>query len=122
MNALAQPRQNAGPHGRAYQFVAAHHLDKGILERPNSRYVGDDFGAFLRRNAIPKLHARTDFPLLRTEAGFAILEKLMGDARPTWWRKFRITKEIGELRRDQAELKRRIADRDDRIAQLELKV
>jgi hypothetical protein len=27
--------------------------------------------------------------LLRTEAGFAILENIMGDAKPSWWKRFR---------------------------------
>lgn len=27
--------------------------------------------------------------LIRTEAGFAILENVMGDAKPTWWRRWR---------------------------------
>lgn len=27
--------------------------------------------------------------LLRTEAGFAVLESIMGDAKPVWWKRFK---------------------------------
>lgn len=38
--------------------------------------------------------------LLRTEAGFAILENIMGEARPTWWKRFRQSVERALIRAD----------------------
>jgi hypothetical protein len=40
--------------------------------------------------------------LLRTEAGFAILENIMGTAKPTWWKRFKASVQRSIVR---AELK-----------------
>jgi hypothetical protein len=58
--------------------------------------------------------------LLRSDAGFEILERIMGTAKPVWWRQFRTAKAIGAARQEQAELKRRAAEQDERISQLEM--
>lgn len=58
--------------------------------------------------------------LLRSDVGFEILERIMGNARPVWWKQFRAAKAIGAARQEQAELKRRTAEQDERIAQLEM--
>ena len=60
--------------------------------------------------------------LLRSDAGFEILERIMGNARPIWWQQFKHVKDIGVARRKAAELKRMAADQDARIAQLEMNV
>lgn len=56
--------------------------------------------------------------LLRTDAGFAILENIIGEARPAWWRDFRRSVKRAEVRRQQALLQKEI----DRIDQGELEV
>lgn len=39
--------------------------------------------------------------LLRTDEGLAVLEGVMGDAKPIWWRDFRRSVKRAELRRQQ---------------------
>jgi hypothetical protein len=39
--------------------------------------------------------------LLRTDEGFHILEAVMGDAKPLWWRDFKRSVKRAELRREQ---------------------
>lgn len=46
---------------------------------------------------------------LRSEHGFDLLRHVMGDAAPKWWRGVRKARSIGDLRRQQAELHRRLA-------------
>jgi hypothetical protein len=53
--------------------------------------------------------------LLRSEEGFEILEALLGDARPAWWRSFKRHVEIAELRRRQ-EQQRALLERLEREA------
>ena len=47
--------------------------------------------------------------LLRTEAGFAVLTELMGDARPTWWKRFKKSVALSMLRAEQAAQQKRLA-------------
>lgn len=47
--------------------------------------------------------------LLRSEAGGSLLEHLMGTARPLWWRDFLKAKNLGTLRRELEEQRKRIA-------------
>src|SRR4051812_20169270 len=42
--------------------------------------------------------------LLRSDEGFQILEAVIGDARPVWWRSFKRSVRRAELRRQQAEI------------------
>ena len=58
--------------------------------------------------------------LRRSDAGFEVLERIMGTARPMWWKQFKTAKAIGAARQEQTELKRRAAEQDERIAQLEM--
>lgn len=46
--------------------------------------------------------------LLRTDAGFAILENLMGDAKPLWWKRFKRSVSLAILRADQAAQRKRL--------------
>lgn len=46
--------------------------------------------------------------LLRTDAGLSILEQIMGDARPVWWRRIKRASRMAELRRAQAEQQKMI--------------
>jgi hypothetical protein len=46
--------------------------------------------------------------LLRSDEGLQILEALMGDKRPAWWRGFRRQVEIAELRRRTEQSRRRL--------------
>jgi hypothetical protein len=48
--------------------------------------------------------------LLRSEAGFQILDALMAGAKPTWWAGFKRAVRRAELRRQQAELARAIEE------------
>lgn len=51
--------------------------------------------------------------LLRTEDGLQILEAVMGDARPAWWRKIKRASQLATLRSS-------IAKQEQAIRQLEL--
>lgn len=42
--------------------------------------------------------------LLRSDEGFQILEAVIGEARPVWWRSFKRSVRRAELRRQQAEI------------------
>lgn len=46
--------------------------------------------------------------LLRTDDGLSVLEALMGDARPKWWRKFRRSVELADLRLQQEDTRKRL--------------
>ena len=48
--------------------------------------------------------------LLRTEAGFAVLESIMGPAtaKPAWWKRFKKSVQLSILRAEQAEQRKRI--------------
>jgi hypothetical protein len=46
--------------------------------------------------------------LLRTEAGFAVLESIMGGAKPVWWKRFRRSVATSTLRAEQAAHRRRL--------------
>lgn len=54
--------------------------------------------------------------LLRSEAGFAVLENLMGEARPVWWAGFKRGVRRADVRRKQAQ----IAKEMEEIEQAEL--
>ena len=47
--------------------------------------------------------------LLRSDAGLEILEAIVGDAKPNWWKQFARTIELSRLRKGQAEAARRLA-------------
>lgn len=47
--------------------------------------------------------------ILHSEAGGSLLEHLMGGARPLWWRDFLKAKNLGTLRRELEEQRKRIA-------------
>lgn len=53
--------------------------------------------------------------ILRSEYGFDFLKHVMGDAAPSWWATVSRARNIGDMRRQQADLHRR-------IAQLEMQV
>lgn len=55
--------------------------------------------------------------LLRSDAGLKILEELMGDARPQWWRGFKRTVQIAELRRQQEQQRRLLAALEESAAE-----
>jgi len=46
--------------------------------------------------------------LLRTEDGAEVLEALMGDARPKWWRRFKRQMAFADVRRLQDEVRARL--------------
>lgn len=46
--------------------------------------------------------------LLRTDAGLSILEQIMGDARPVWWRRIKRSAKLAELRQAHADQQRLI--------------
>lgn len=46
--------------------------------------------------------------LLRSESGLEILEAIIGDAKPIWWRQFARTIELSRLRKAQDEARRRL--------------
>lgn len=46
--------------------------------------------------------------LLRSDEGLQILEAIIGDARPVWWRAFKRSIRRSELRRQQTELAKAI--------------
>ena len=46
--------------------------------------------------------------LLRTEAGFAVLENIMGSAKPTWWKRFKKSVALSMLRAEQAMQRKRL--------------
>lgn len=46
--------------------------------------------------------------LLRDDAGFAVLEEIMGDECPVWWKRFRRVQGIAALRRDQEAQRKRL--------------
>ena len=46
--------------------------------------------------------------LLRTEAGFAVLENIMGAAKPTWWKRFKKSVALSMLRAEQAAQRKRL--------------
>jgi hypothetical protein len=50
--------------------------------------------------------------LLRSDAGFAILENIMGDAKPIWWRDFKRGIRRAELRRQQKALQEAIEENE----------
>lgn len=56
--------------------------------------------------------------LLRSDAGFAILENIIGDAKPVWWRDFKRSVKRAEVRREQKRLQAEI----DSIEQSELDI
>lgn len=51
--------------------------------------------------------------ILRSDHGFELLEHVMGDHRPPWWRNVRKARGLGDMRRQ-------LADQQRRIAQLEM--
>lgn len=50
--------------------------------------------------------------LIRSDAGFAILENIIGDAKPVWWLDFKRSVKRAEVRRQQASLKKQIEELD----------
>lgn len=58
--------------------------------------------------------------LLRSDAGLEILEAVIGDAKPKWWRQFAKTIELSRLRKAQAELRRAQEEHQRRLEQFEL--
>lgn len=50
--------------------------------------------------------------LLRSDEGFQILEAIIGDAKPVWWRAFKRAVRRAELRRQQAALAKAIEDNE----------
>lgn len=56
--------------------------------------------------------------LLRTDEGFQILEAIIGDAKPVWWKAFKKSVRRSELRRKQVELAKEL----EAIEQGELEV
>lgn len=50
--------------------------------------------------------------LLRTDDGFQILEAIIGDAKPVWWRAFKRQVRRAELRRQQAALAKEIEENE----------
>jgi hypothetical protein len=46
--------------------------------------------------------------LLRSDAGLEVLEAVIGDAKPVWWKHFRKTIEMSRLRKSQDEARRRL--------------
>lgn len=46
--------------------------------------------------------------LLRTDHGLHVLEAVMGDAKPKWWRRFRRASRLAALRQEQAEQLKKI--------------
>lgn len=46
--------------------------------------------------------------LLRSDAGLDVLEAIIGDARPVWWRQFAKTVELSRLRKAQDDARRRL--------------
>ncbi len=46
--------------------------------------------------------------LLRTEAGFAILNNIMGPAKPAWWKRFKKSVALSTLRAEQAAQRKRL--------------
>jgi hypothetical protein len=46
--------------------------------------------------------------LLRSESGLEILEAVIGDARPSWWKAFARTIELSRLRKAQDDTRRRL--------------
>lgn len=48
--------------------------------------------------------------LLRTEAGFAILEEIMGAAKPLWWKDFKRSVGRAQIRREQKALAKRLEE------------
>jgi hypothetical protein len=46
--------------------------------------------------------------LLRSEDGFAVLQHLMADARPAWWRGIVRAKSLSRMRKELEEQRRRI--------------
>lgn len=55
-----------------------------------------------------KLSSEALAALLRTEDGLAVLEALMADAKPKWWRKFKRQMAFAEVRRLQDETRKRL--------------
>lgn len=56
--------------------------------------------------------------LIRTDAGFTILENIMGDERPVWWRDFKRSVKRAELRRQQKLLAKALEENEQ--AELDL--
>lgn len=50
--------------------------------------------------------------LLRSDAGFAILENIIGDSKPLWWRDFKRSVRRAELRRQQKALQQAIEENE----------
>lgn len=46
--------------------------------------------------------------LLRSDVGLEVLEAIIGDARPVWWRQFARTIELSRVRKSQDEARRRL--------------
>jgi hypothetical protein len=46
--------------------------------------------------------------LLRSDAGLEVLEAIIGDARPAWWKDFAKTIELSRLRKAQDDARRRL--------------
>lgn len=53
--------------------------------------------------------------LLRSDAGLVVLEELMGEARPAWWRDLKRQSQISQLRKRQ-EQQRQLLDRLEKEA------
>lgn len=54
--------------------------------------------------------------LLRSDIGLAVLEEVMGDARPQWWPRFRRAVVLGELERRAEDNRRAIARLREELA------
>lgn len=50
--------------------------------------------------------------LLRSDEGFHVLDAIIGDARPVWWRSFKRSVRRAELRREQARLAKAIEENE----------
>lgn len=46
--------------------------------------------------------------LLRSDAGLEVLEAVIGEARPVWWKSFKRTIELSRLRQAQDDMRRRL--------------
>ena len=84
---------------RLWPFKTARHLAQrcGVTERAAEFYLsGSSTG--MNADALAEL--------LRSDAGFKVLEAIMGDAKPSWWPKFAVQHAIDELAKKQAETAR----------------
>lgn len=100
---------------------------RALWQRKNAAEIASRTGSSLRACEY-WLARKTDMSadalaqLLRSDVGLDVLQAIIGEARPVWWRQFARTVEIGRHRKAIQDQRRLIEAQEERLKQYELQL